>query len=196
MLYRRYAGTTLAFYIIYMFSRRITADVPSTDDIDPNIQYIQGMDTKNGKGLSDLRDTISSLDNYLANYQKRTCQFGLNSHHCKLSALDSILSASNWLNSGHSPGKRSQQITDPQLIDKYTKILDDVNRKRENLAVLNGILEDAEHQATFKRKRSCYLNLGGRCATELASAIADQYYYLNGPNSPGKRRKRSNLPLV
>jgi hypothetical protein len=32
------------------------------------------------------------------------------------------------------------------------RILDDVNRKRENLAVLNGILEDAEHQATFKRQ--------------------------------------------
>ncbi|XP_045175854.1 uncharacterized protein LOC123536596 [Mercenaria mercenaria] len=196
MLYRQCAGTTLAFYFIYMFSRRVAADIPSTDDMNSNIQFLEGMNTRPNSGLSELRETISSLDDYLANYQKRTCQFGLNSHHCKLSALDSIMGASNWLNSGHSPGKRSKPITDPQLLDKYSKVLEDVSRKRENLAVLRGILEDAENHVTFKRTGSCMFNLGGRCATELASAIADQYYYLNGPNSPGKRKRRSIFPIA
>ena len=38
-------------------------------------------------------------------------------------------------------------------------------------------------------------NLGGRCATELASAIADQYYYLNSADSPGRRRRNAPNPI-
>lgn len=167
------------------------ADIPNRDEIDSNIQYYQRLNDLQNRGLPSLQNTISSLDDFLADYQKRTCKFGLNSHHCALSALDTVMTANDWLKSGHSPGKRSDQIADPELIAKYSRILDDVNRQRENLAVLKGILDDAQNQVTLKSKRSCHFNLGGRCATELASAIADQYYYLNGPNSPGKRKRRS-----
>ncbi|KAK3102243.1 hypothetical protein FSP39_009868, partial [Pinctada imbricata] len=40
-------------------------------------------------------------------------------------------------------------------------------------------------------KRTCRIELGGACRTEWASALADQYYYLMSPHSPGKRRRRS-----
>lgn len=188
MLHKRYTGSTLVLYFIYMFSRRATADIPPKEDTDHTIHFLEGFKPHQNDKPS-LRDTISNLDDYLAKYQKRTCQFGLNSHHCRLSALDDYMSATGWLSSGFSPGKRSKPITDLRLIDEYSKIIDDIHQKREHLAVLKDLLEDAENHVTYKRKRSCRFNLGGRCATELASAIADQYYYLNGPHSPGKRRR-------
>ena len=54
--------------------------------------------------------------------RKRTCAFGLNSHHCALADLDKMMSSSEWLKSGMSPGKRSQQmIEDPDLVEKYER---------------------------------------------------------------------------
>lgn len=142
-----------------------------------------------------MKETVSSLDDDLEQYQKRTCQFGINSHHCALADLDRVMSSSEWLNSGHSPGKRSVQIDDPNLIEKYERILEDITRKRQHLAALQSMLQRVDYHLSNKQKRTCLLELGGQCRTELASAIADQYYYLNSPNSPGRRRRRSVTSL-
>ncbi|XP_052801396.1 uncharacterized protein LOC128232086 [Mya arenaria] len=175
----QFRGVMLLVYTVYLTPT--SADLGS-QDIDPLM-------LESHSSLSPLRNTLSSLNDYLVEYQKRSCQFGLNSHHCALSALDDMKGASEWLSSAHSPGKRSQEPTDTQ--DKFNWLLDDVVNKRAHLATLQALLDTAEEQMNAKRKRTCRFNLGGRCATELASAIADQYYYLNGPSSPGRRRRRS-----
>ncbi|KAL4224537.1 hypothetical protein ACF0H5_015239 [Mactra antiquata] len=192
MYYRQYSMITLLIYFMYIISRRVTATI-QTDNLDQdNYQYIRDDDGRSIGGISEIRDTISSLDDDLAEYQKRTCRFGINSHHCALSAVDDIMNAKGWLNSFDSPGKRdSNSVRNPEITEKYTRILEDILRKRQHLAVLKQILQHAESKPNFKTKRSCHFNLGGVCATELASAVADQYYYLNGPNSPGKRRRRA-----
>lgn len=35
----------------------------------------------------------------------------------------------------------------------------------------------------------CRLNLGGRCATEIASDLVKAWHYLNSANSPGRKRR-------
>ena len=73
------------------------------------------------------RSTSNSLSCKIFNklcyvFRKRTCAFGLNSHHCALADLDKMMSSSEWLKSGLSPGKRSQQtLDDPNLIEKYER---------------------------------------------------------------------------
>ncbi|KAH3884818.1 uncharacterized protein LOC127838424 [Dreissena polymorpha] len=148
------------------------------------------------RGVRTLRNTLSSLDDYLAEFQKRTCQFGLNSHHCALSALDSAMGTSEWLSSGRSPGKRALPPNEPVTEHEYILLLDDITEKRDHLHELQRLLDTAISKLTDKSKRTCMFNLGGRCATELASAIADQYYYLNGPSSPGRRRRRDTRSTV
>ncbi|WAR03885.1 hypothetical protein MAR_010443, partial [Mya arenaria] len=147
----QFRGVMLLVYTVYLTPT--SADLGS-QDIDPLM-------LESHSSLSPLRNTLSSLNDYLVEYQKRSCQFGLNSHHCALSALDDMKGASEWLSSAHSPGKRSQEPTDTQ-----DKLLDDVVNKRAHLATLQALLDTAEEQMNAKREAiegaqtpSCLLTL-------------------------------------
>lgn len=41
----------------------------------------------------------------------------------------------------------------------------------------------------YYRSDPCRLNLGGRCATEIASDLVKAWHYLNSSNSPGRKRR-------
>ncbi|KAL3842183.1 hypothetical protein ACJMK2_020225 [Sinanodonta woodiana] len=158
---------------------------------DINFRYLQEFDKSRG-GLQSMRDTISSLDKDLETYQKRTCALGINSHHCSLASLDSVMQSSEWLKSGFSPGKRSAELVqDPVFVEKVERLLEDISKKRSDLQTIGELLDQANDNLSIKQKRTCRLQLGGACRTEMASAIADQYYYLHSPQSPGKRKRRS-----
>ncbi|XP_033752371.1 uncharacterized protein LOC117336100 isoform X1 [Pecten maximus] len=141
--------------------------------------------------------TIASLDDELANKQKRTCNIGVNSHFCALADLDSKIRSREWLNSIYSPGKRSMEDMQPEKddTDDITRELKELLHKRINLAKLKALLRDADQDIVQQRKRTCKVEVGGTCRTEWASSIADQYYYLLGPHSPGRRRRRSPIRL-
>lgn len=138
--------------------------------------------------------TIASLDDELAGKQKRTCNIGVNSHFCALADLDSKMRSREWLNSIYSPGKRSMD-SDNDDTDDVTRELKELLHKRINLAKLKALLRDADQDIVQQRKRTCDMELGGMCRSEWASSIADQYYYLLGPHSPGRRRRRSPIRL-
>lgn len=143
--------------------------------------------------ISSMMSTVDSLDNLLSTHQKRACNVGINSHHCALADYDKLLQSHEYLSSGHSPGKRTPLPANIDLsnlsTEDRTRILEDIARQRFDLKNIKSLLDDANDSIIENSKRTCTVELGGACRTEWASSIADQYYYLMSPNSPGRRRR-------
>ncbi|KAL5007719.1 hypothetical protein ScPMuIL_016525, partial [Solemya velum] len=112
--------------------------------IEKALEKIQTLE-KTRKDIANLVDTISSLEDDLVAYQKRTCALGINSHHCSLADLDDIMRSSEWLKSGYSPGKRTvSDLSNTNRVEKAHRIIDDIVQKREGLAQIKVLLQDAD----------------------------------------------------
>ncbi|XP_063401696.1 uncharacterized protein LOC134685667 isoform X1 [Mytilus trossulus] len=142
--------------------------------------------------ISSMMSTVDGLDNYLTTQKKRACNLGLNSHHCALADLDNQLQSREWLSNGHSPGKRTtlkEEHKEKLSEVEIKRLIEDIVRKRLDLKNIRTLLEDANGSIIENSKRTCTVELGGACRTEWASSIADQYYYLMSPHSPGRKRR-------
>lgn len=189
--------STNVFISVFVIQVLSLSYLSATEDVRKISQAIRDLKSYKdaSREINSLKRTVRSIDDDLAAKQKRTCQVGINSHHCSLADIDNLLQSSEWLKSGYSPGKRSNTDASNQEPDEETqRLLEDLARKRRDLLSLRSLLDDADNDIMQQRKRTCLVELGGACRTEWASAIADQYYYLMGPYSPG-RKKRSPINL-
>ncbi|XP_025087211.1 uncharacterized protein LOC112559928 [Pomacea canaliculata] len=126
----------------------------------------------------------------LETFQKRSCELGINSHHCALAHLDDVMMARDFLRSGYSPGKRSADLPE-DLSSKLRELLDDLNHQMTEVTKLRRMLDDINTQPMETSKRTCQFRLGNHCLTEALDRAASQYYYLKSALSPGRRRRQA-----
>ncbi|XP_064603532.1 uncharacterized protein LOC135468965 [Liolophura sinensis] len=155
-----------------------------------SVRFLQRLENTR-QNVAALRDNIISLDGDLQHEQKRTCSVGLNSDSCKTMAVDDAMNALDWMSNGFSPGKRSAEKT--RDLARTEAMLREIIRRRQSMRSLKSLLDQTENHILRESKRTCRMNLGGHCQTELASAIAEQWHYLNSPNSPGRKRRDTSL---
>ncbi|KAK6191498.1 hypothetical protein SNE40_003171 [Patella caerulea] len=138
--------------------------------------------------VDQLQRTLDSIDSDLARFQKRTCAFGINSHHCALASVNNKLLSHEWLSDGLSPGKRSN--ISPEMERKIERVLEDIVNKRKALMTLQDMFAANQlDESSTPSKRSCSVRLGGLCLTESLDAAANQYEYLRSGHSPGRKRR-------
>ncbi|KAK7099348.1 uncharacterized protein [Littorina saxatilis] len=140
--------------------------------------------------LNALKEHLTSLEDGLSTFQKRSCELGLNSHHCQLNRLDSIVNMGDYLAGGYSPGKRSSQL--PADISAMAEaLIQNLNEQRQEVVKLRGVLDQLGEDSE-KKKRTCEFRLGNHCLTEALDKAATQYFWLKSHHSPGRRKRQAS----
>lgn len=166
-------------------------DYSLADDRETDARRLMDSLNQAQNDITSMLSTVDSLDGLLSTHQKRACNLGINSHHCALADYDRLRQSLDYISSGHSPGKRTPLANDENKLspEELKRLLEDIVQKRLDLEKIKSLLHDANANIIENSKRTCTVELGGACRTEWASSIADQYYYLMSPHSPGRRRR-------
>ncbi|KAK7486363.1 hypothetical protein BaRGS_00022411, partial [Batillaria attramentaria] len=74
----------------------------------------------------------------------------------------------------------------------FHRLLNNLHEQMLAVTALRRLLSELGEEAKQHEKRTCQFRLGNHCLTEALDRAANQYYYLQSPLSPGRRRKRAS----
>ncbi|KAL8579888.1 hypothetical protein ACOMHN_060742 [Nucella lapillus] len=140
--------------------------------------------------LDALKDNLASFEDDITSFQKRSCAVGLNSHHCAIAHMDDFMMGKDYLSGGFSPGKRSTELPD-DLRMQAEILVQNLSEQQQAVRTLRSLLSKIGARSKQQDKRTCMFRLGNHCLTEALDRAANQYYYLQSPLSPGRRRRQA-----